>query len=154
MPRHTRYQAFIVKNDAVLLIKHREHSTGCDYWVIPGGGLDGNETETECIVREAREETNLDVEVERLLLDEPERPDGPYQWRKTFLCRPVGGQASPGIEPEVEAAEQYAITEVHWFDLRDTRDWDADLLSDPFTYPQVMRARKELGYPPDDSENG
>lgn len=153
MARHTRYQALIVEKDSVLLIKHREHKTGRAYWVIPGGGLNDGESETECVIREAREETNLDVEIERLLLDEPGHPDGAYLWRKTFLCRPIGGRASPGIEPEAEAADRYAITEVRWFDLRDESDWEADLVSDPFTYPQLTQARMELGYLTKDSKH-
>jgi ADP-ribose pyrophosphatase YjhB (NUDIX family) len=131
-----------------LLIKHREHATGREYWVIPGGGLDGNETEEECVIREAREETNLEVEIDHLLLDEPGHPDGKYRWRKTFLCRPIAGDASPGSEPEPEAYEKYAITEVRWFDLREERDWGSDLLEDRFTYPQLAQARVKLGYAP------
>jgi 8-oxo-dGTP diphosphatase len=148
LARHTRYQALIVENDSVLLIKHREHATGRAYWVIPGGGMDDDETEEECVIRELNEETNLDVEIESLLFDEPGHPDGAYRWRKTFLCRPVGGHPSPGFEPEAEAAENYAITEVRWFDLRDETDWGPDLLTNPFTYPQLVKARKRLGYLP------
>jgi 8-oxo-dGTP pyrophosphatase MutT (NUDIX family) len=148
MARHTRYQGLIVENDRVLLIKHREHETGRSYWIIPGGGLDGDESEEECVIREVREETNLDVEVLDLLFDEPGHPDGVYRWRKTFLCKPVGGNPSPGYEPELEAAEIYSITEVRWFDLRDEAEWGHELLTDPFTYPQLVNARKELGYAP------
>lgn len=153
MARHTRYQAFIVENNSVLLIKHLEHKTGRGYWVIPGGGRDDHESEVDCVVREVREETNLDVDVERLLLDEPGHPDGVYRWRKTYLCRPIGGSASPGIEPEPEAADRYSISEVRWFDLRDEGEWGAALVNDPFTYPQLRKARIELGYLPKDAKD-
>jgi len=146
LKRHTRYQALIVENHAVLLIKHSEHHSDRSYWVIPGGGLDGHESEIECVIREAREETNLEVEVERLLLDGPGHPNGVYPWRKTYLCHPVGGEATPGFEPKLEAAERYAITEVRWFDLRDEKRWGTDLLTAPFTYPQLNLARNKLGY--------
>ena len=146
MARHTRYQGLIIENDYALLIKHSEHATGRAYWVIPGGGRDGDEGEEECVVREVKEETNLDVEIESLLFDEPAHPDSVYQWWKTFLCRPVGGHPFPGYEPEIEAAEYYAITEVRWFDLRDESHWEPDLLQDPVTYPQLVAARKKLGY--------
>ena len=45
--RDTRYQALIVQDHAVLLIKHRVHQSGHDSWVIPGGGLERGESETE-----------------------------------------------------------------------------------------------------------
>ena len=114
--------------------------------MIPGGGLDGSETEKDCVIREACEETNLDVEIECLLFDEPSHPEGVYRRRKTFLCSPVGGHPSPGFEPEIEASERYAITEVRWFDLRDEINWGTDLMEDPITFPQLVRARKKLGY--------
>lgn len=78
MPRHTRYQGFILQDDHVLLIRHEQHATGRGYWVIPGGGREEGETEEECVVREMLEETNLHVRVERLLFDEPGHPDGAY----------------------------------------------------------------------------
>lgn len=146
MNRHTRYQGLVVKDHQVLLIKHRVHATGQGYWVIPGGGREPGETEQECVIRELKEETNLEIQVERLLFDEPGHPDGVYKWRKTYLCRSVGGQASPGYEPEFEAAENYSIVEVGWFDLQDESQWGTDLIQDPFTYPQLVRTRKKLGY--------
>lgn len=129
-----------------MLIKHREHATGRGYWVIPGGGIDDDESEEECVIREVKEETNLDVKIEDLLFDEPGHPDGGHLWRKTFLCRPIGGEPSPGYEPELEAAENYAITEVGWFDLQDESDWEPELIGEPITYPQLVKARRKLGY--------
>lgn len=146
MARHTRYQGLIVENDRVLLIKHREHATERAYWVMPGGGIEPGETEEQCVIREISEETNLEVVIERLLLDEPAQPESPYRWRKTYLCKSIAGNPSPGYEPEPDAAAHYAITEVKWFDLRDETDWGADLLEDLFTYPQLIAARKKLGY--------
>jgi len=146
MSRHTRYQGLVIRDDHVLLIRHQEFATGRGYWVIPGGGREPEETEQECVIREVHEETNLEVMVERLLFDEPGHPDGGYKRRKTYLCRPVSGQASPGYEPEFEAAENYSIVEVRWFDLRNEREWGSDLIQDPFTYPQLVRVRQELGY--------
>lgn len=146
LSRYTRYQGLIIRDHHVLLIKHLEHSTGKSYWVIPGGGLEGDESEEQCIIREMKEETNLDVKVERLVFDEPGHPDGVYQWRKTYLCSPIGGTASPGYEPEPEAAARYSISEVAWFDLRDEARWATELIEDSITYPQLARLRRELGY--------
>jgi hypothetical protein len=92
------------------------------------------------------EETNLSVLVERLVLDEPAHPDGAYKWRKTYLCRRTGGDPAPGYEPEEEAAAEYSITEVRWFDLRTESSWDGDIFRDPYTYPQLVKLREVLGY--------
>jgi 8-oxo-dGTP pyrophosphatase MutT (NUDIX family) len=144
--RDIRYQGAIIENDRILLIKHMPLQGGSPYWLIPGGGREDGETEAECVQREMKEETNLDVEVADLLLDEPGFPGGPYPWRKTYLCKPIGGEAKPGYEPELEAASAYAIFEVKWFDLKDISGWDQLLTEDPNTRPQVERIREKLGY--------
>lgn len=144
--RETRIQGAIVRQHHILLIQHRHHPTGHSYWLLPGGGIDGGETEEECVVREMEEETGLEVRVERLLLDEPAPPGGTYKRRRTYLCRPVAGVAKPGYEPEPEAAADYAITAVQWLDLRTESGWDDGIKADPFTYPQLERLRGLLGY--------
>jgi 8-oxo-dGTP pyrophosphatase MutT (NUDIX family) len=146
MARHTRYQGFIIQDHKILLIQHRHHATGRSYWVIPGGGLDGSETEEECVIREMKEETNLNVKIERLAFDEPAYPDGVYKWRKSFICTPTSGIPSPGYEPEPEAAESYSISAVKWFDLRSDQEWGDEAKKDPFTYPQLVKLRELLGY--------
>jgi ADP-ribose pyrophosphatase YjhB (NUDIX family) len=144
--RHTRYQGLIIQDNQILLIKHSQRATGLSYWVIPGGGLDGSETEEECVIREMKEETNLDVKIEQLAFDEPSPVGGVYKWRKSYICIPVSGEASPGYEPEPEAAAHYSISEVRWFDLRNASDWEEELKDDPFTYPQLIALRSFLGY--------
>ncbi|MCJ7824111.1 MAG: NUDIX hydrolase [Anaerolineales bacterium] len=146
MVRHTRYQGAIIDHDSMLLIRHQDHSTGRKYWVIPGGGLDAGETEKECVIREMKEETHLDVIVEQLILHEPAPPHDSYQWIKTFLCRPLNGDARPGYEPEAEASAIYSIVEVRWFDLRDENSWDKQLFQDPLTYHQLVQLKEALGY--------
>jgi ADP-ribose pyrophosphatase YjhB (NUDIX family) len=146
MKRDIRYQGAIIREDQVLLIKHREHDTGHAYWLLPGGGREEMESEEECVRRELREETHLSVEVERLVLDEPDPSPGAYERKKTFLCRIVAGVPEPGYEPEAEASQTYAIAEVRWFDLRAPDSWDSELKKDPFTFPLLQRLRAVLGY--------
>jgi 8-oxo-dGTP diphosphatase len=69
--RHTRYQGAIVRDHHILVLKQRIFPIGRVCWIFPGGGIEPGETEEECVKREMKEETNLDVEVKRLLLDEP-----------------------------------------------------------------------------------
>ena len=109
-----RYQGAIVKDQHILLIRHQEHASGRDYWIIPGGGRIDGESEEQCVIREMKEETNLDVAVERLLLEEVMAAEylgkeRVYKGSKTYLCRIVAGEASPGGEPEPEAASHLSI---------------------------------------------
>lgn len=146
MTRITRYQGAIIRDDHILLIKHREHASGHSYWLIPGGGIDAGESEEACVQREMQEETCLDVHVERLLLDEPGVAGGGYLRLKTYLCHVVNGEARPGYEPEAEAAAEYAITEVGWFDLRPTAVWPESIAGDSITFLLLQQIQAALGY--------
>ena len=147
MTRHTRYQGAIVRGDEILLIRHVEHGVnGRSYWLVPGGGIEAGETEEECVIREMQEETNLVVRVERLLLVNQSQDGKVYQQYKTYLCRVVSGEASPGYEPEEEASAIYAIAEVGWFDLREPEAWPDDVREDVITFPVLQQIRAVLGY--------
>ena len=73
--RDIRYQAVILKDRHALLLRIEEEDQA--FWVIPGGGREGSESEEECVIREMWEETHLQVEVERLILDE-KAPQDPF----------------------------------------------------------------------------
>lgn len=66
-----RIGAFAVVRDALgrVLLGHRRD---CDFWGLPGGGMETGETPWEATMREAREETGLAVAIERLV--------GVYSW--------------------------------------------------------------------------
>ncbi len=146
--RDIRYQGAIIRDHDILLIRHREHENGRSYWILPGGGIEPGETEEDCVIREMKEETNLEVRIVSLILDELSHPNSFYRSFKTYLCEPDMGEPSPGFEPEPEAASWYSIVEVKWFNLHDETRWDPVLIADPYTYNQLQRVRKKLGYLP------
>ena len=142
-----RYQAAVIQDDHVLLLKVWDHTfTGHVFWVVPGGGRQAKETEEACVRREVWEETHLEVEVERLILDEPDAPNGMYESNKTYACRIVGGVAQPGTEPEVDTPDLKTIIEIGWFDLRDPESRDSLAKDDPITNSNLQRIRAALGY--------
>ena len=130
----------------MLLIKHRRHKSGHEFWVVPGGGRETDEREEDCVRREMKEETHLDVIVGRLLLDEQSESKTVYQRYRTYLCRAPQGEARPGCEPEPEVAARYGISEVRWFDLRYPERWDPSVNSDVITGRKMKRIRGVLGY--------
>ncbi len=146
MLRYTRCQGAIILDHHILLITHLERDTGRFYWVIPGGGLEPGETPEQCTRREMQEETGLEVQVMRLLLEEEEvRGNMEYRFL-TYLCKILSGDPSPGYEPEPEANARYTISSVGWFDLRDPLTWDVHIHDNPFLYPRLQRIRKIMGY--------
>jgi hypothetical protein len=81
-----------------------------------------------------------------MLLDEPPQhaDQGGYQRFKTHLCHPLTAPASPGFEPEPEAAAKYAITEVGWFNIQDETNWHEAIARDGLTAPALRRIRQTL----------
>ena len=144
--RHTRYQGAIVRDHHVLLIKERERSTGRCFWFLPGGGMEPGETADDSVKREMKEETNLDVEVERLLLDGPElHKSSPYRQHLTYLCKPIGGSARPGSEAE---EGHFSIEDIGWIDLRDEAAWPVEVSKDEAARHFLRLIREKLGYMP------
>jgi ADP-ribose pyrophosphatase YjhB (NUDIX family) len=104
-------------------------------WNVPGGGREVGETEEQCVVREIKEETTLDVRVERLLLDGPSHLHSPYRRFKVYLCTPLEGDAQPDGAESIEA---------RWFDLDDPSQLSREALNSDTAYETVQRIREAL----------
>ncbi len=142
--RTTRIQAAVIKNQEILLLRVRDDRVGRSFWVIPGGGREPGESDEACLRREVREETHLEVRVERLLFSERSVPGDQYLRTRTYHCTPVGGQARPGSEPELEQDGQVGIAAVGWIPLFDESSWETDLRQDSITAPLLRRIGQAL----------
>ena len=152
MRADARCQAAIIEDDQILVLKVWDHaSSGDRFCVLPGGARFRGESEEECVQREVREETHLEVRVDRLILDEPALPDGMYRRIKTYTCHIVRGTAKPGIEPEIDSDGKNTIQGIEWFNLRDPDTWQELAPDDPIIYRQLQRIRAALQYAPDRS---
>lgn len=67
------------------------------YWALPGGRMEAGESIEQTVVREVKEETGLDVQVERVIGEYVEKGvegDVEYEYFPTcFLVKVVGGEA-------------------------------------------------------------
>ena len=69
-----RVAGVLIQNGMIVLIQH--HKEDDKYWLVPAGGVDWGESTSEALIREYKEETNLDIEVESFLfLSETIAPD-------------------------------------------------------------------------------
>ena len=98
-----------------------QRRTDGDWWCLPGGGFDPGDTFRSTAVREAKEETGLEVEIVSVLgaYSDPTvctvYPDGNRAQIASlnFLVRPTGGEL---IESNEETAEQ------RWFAANELPD--------------------------------
>jgi len=80
----------VVKENKILLTKRQDWDLA-EYqkiknspWQIPGGGLEFGETVEECVIRELKEETGLDVQIVRLIPKVYSSLQG--SWHGLFIC--------------------------------------------------------------------
>lgn len=145
-PRGVRYQAAIIEGHHVLLLRVFLREDGREIWIFPGGGREPGESDAECLRRELREETHLAVEVGPLLFTTPVVGDNLYDALWTYRCAIIGGEARPGVEPEVDHDGQTTIRAIGWFDLRDPGSWGPQVAAAKATEPLLHQLRAELGY--------
>ena len=82
--------ALIVQQKRLLLVNHRK-SGQYDFWVPPGGKLQGNESIFDCAQRETMEETGLSVALDRIVYIVEYAEPG-YHFCKFFIrCKTFDG---------------------------------------------------------------
>jgi ADP-ribose pyrophosphatase YjhB (NUDIX family) len=72
-------------------------------WTLPGGWADVNQSPSECVVREVREESGFETVARKLaaVWDRRRHPHPPHPfhiYKMFFLCDLVGGEARTSIE--------------------------------------------------------
>ena len=60
-----RVAGIVIQENSILLIQHIKNEK--KYWLVPGGGVDWGESLEDALIREYKEETNLDIEVKEFL---------------------------------------------------------------------------------------
>jgi ADP-ribose pyrophosphatase YjhB (NUDIX family) len=93
----------VFRDGKVLLVKERADP---GRWTLPGGWADVNQSPSECVVAEVRDEAGLEVRPIKLaaVYDRARHPHVPAKafhiYKMFFVCETVGGVPSPGLETE------------------------------------------------------
>lgn len=103
-------RSFILKKNKLLLVKERSDNL----WTLPGGWVDVNESPSEAVIRETKEETGYDISAIKLLalwdkLKHDHPPQWPHAYKCFFYCEIISGEPTENIE----------IAEQGFFDLTD-----------------------------------
>lgn len=140
MGREVRCQGVILKGNRILALRQFNDLRQEEYWMLPGGGLENQETIEECIIREVKEETNLDVEIKDILFDTPGTGIDVYKRHVTFLCEVKDGSFEK-IGKETDSHRR--ILELVWCSLEDEENWNEYLLREQF-HPSMKCIKRKL----------
>ncbi len=94
-------RAIVLRDGFLLSIKRNKY--GDEFYSLPGGGIEPNETAEAAVIREVFEETSIRVSVERLIFIEKDDRFGEQYY---FLCPYLEGEPAlhPGSEESIETA--------------------------------------------------
>ena len=148
--KRDRSQSMVIRGNRILLVEHQLF--GRDFFNLPGGGIEENETPEQAALRELEEQCQVKGTLVRPLTVEY-KPD--LESRVfTFLVEiPEDAVAKAGIDPELPADEQ-SIIGVKWMRLDEIAERDraylfgAGLMRVPYFHDEVlMWDGEDIRYP-------
>lgn len=142
-----RSVAFVIRDNKILMEKLCYE--GRTFLSIPGGGIENNETPEECVIRELKEECNLNGTVVKKLAELYNND----RTEHSFLVKvPDNEEAILGYDPE-EPKDDQALKEVLWMNLYDIPEKDRaflfryGLLEIDGVWDEVKSWGNEISYP-------
>lgn len=149
----TRVQAIVARDERVLLVKHCQ--AGKAWWCLPGGGQEPGETPAQGVLRELREECNVDGVIVRQTAVVRLAPEDETI---TYLVD-IGDQVpSLGHDPEFASGNQI-LADLQWLQLRELSErdraflWAAGLLGVGGFFAEVEQWGENTSYPGEESTN-
>ena len=122
MEKRVSSRAIIIEDGKLLAMfrrKVKKDGSIKEYYVIPGGGLEDGETLEENVIRELKEEFNVDIEVVKSLGTE-EYDDTIANY---FLCKIVNGTPKLGGE-ELDRMTPENYYEIRYINLNEIDNYD------------------------------
>jgi len=121
------------KQNNVLFCHRRDY----DLWNLPGGGLEKGEAPWECAVREVKEETGLDVKIERLsgIYNKPEKNEIVFQ----YICKIIGGKIT--LNDEADKIEYFVFNDIP----KNTCKKHTERIKDVLDHPDRLIMKTQTG---------
>ena len=97
--------SIVIDSDMVLLVKHN-----AGHWDFPKGHVENDESEEETAIREVKEETNLDVEIDanKRYTMEYVTDKGTLKQVVLFIAKCTGGEIK---------AQECEVNDIKWLDF-------------------------------------
>ena len=135
MEKRVSSRGIIIDNDYVYLMFRRrikDDGTIKEYYSIPGGGVENNETLEDAVIREMKEEFSIDVKIDGYL----GKDEGEDSIAHFFLCSIINGIPCLGGE------ELERCTESNYYEIRKLYIKDLDKV-DILSVDMIMKAYRE-----------
>ena len=98
----------LTDKEGIILINHKGLYSH-DFWAPPGGGINFQESVTNCLIREFKEETGLAIEVQDYIFSTEFIKSPLHAIELFFMVRQVGGILMSGHDPEFKDVKDYFI---------------------------------------------
>ncbi len=135
MEKRISSRGIIIENGSVYAMFRRrvkDDGTVKEYYVIPGGGINENETLEENVIREIKEEFSVDVKINGYLgKDESDETIAHF-----FSCTIINGK------PKLGGEELERCTENNYYEIRKVSIEDLNKV-DVLSIDMIMKAYKE-----------
>ncbi|MFD2203028.1 NUDIX domain-containing protein [Shivajiella indica] len=111
----TRVNGILIKDDKILMIKHKM-SADRFFWNVPGGGMKYGFSVDQNLEREFSEETGLKIKVKKFICAHEFLEPPLHAIELFFEVEQMGGELKMGIDPELHESMQL-ITEIGYLNL-------------------------------------
>lgn len=109
----------------IVMVHHKGIGPKGSFWAPPGGGLEYGEPVKAALIREFKEETGLDVEVEDFLFVNEFLSPPLHAIELFFRVRPLSRQVTTGTDPEFNENNQI-ITNIQLLSFKEIKNYPPD----------------------------
>ena len=106
--------AVIVYEKTNIILIRRKNPPFQGEYALPGGFVDIGETVENACIREAKEETNIDIKILKMIgvYSEPSRDPRGHTVSVAFLCEPLANSEKPKAQDDAAALEIVPISNI------------------------------------------
>lgn len=125
-----RPTGILINDNKILLLDQNVNSKR--KWSLPGGSLENGETIEDCLKREMREETGLDVKIIKLLYVNDFFRNNTYVLHITFLVEKIGGSLGKTTDIDTEEIRNVKMVPIEDLEKIGFNTTFADLVKNNF----------------------
>ncbi|MFL0251929.1 (deoxy)nucleoside triphosphate pyrophosphohydrolase [Clostridium neuense] len=106
--------AAIIKRDSEICIARRGYGDFKDMWEFPGGKIEPGETREEALIREIKEELELDIKISKYVTTIDYDYTNFHLTMHCFLCEVCGGKLHLNAHNEVRWVPLDELFKLNW----------------------------------------